>query len=129
MTAESRNLLTFSICVILIALTNGEIHRAKSPNTKSIVRNTRTTSAEANVAENFEEKTNNMDDGRDPYEVWIYSVCGSIAVGLSGIFPLLVIPIEAGPALKHGGKLIAFSAMGYRVSNRCWEICDLYRVY
>ncbi|XP_058485565.1 zinc transporter ZIP13 [Solea solea] len=32
--------------------------------------------------------------------VWLLSVAGSIAVGLSGIFPLLVIPIEAGVALK-----------------------------
>lgn len=32
--------------------------------------------------------------------VWFLSLLGSIAVGLSGIFPLLVIPIEAGAALK-----------------------------
>uniref|UniRef100_A0A3Q3XHU9 Zinc transporter ZIP13 n=1 Tax=Mola mola TaxID=94237 RepID=A0A3Q3XHU9_MOLML len=32
--------------------------------------------------------------------VWLLSLVGSVAVGLSGIFPLLVIPIEAGPALK-----------------------------
>jgi hypothetical protein len=45
-----------------------------------------------------------MEDERARYEVWIYSICGSIVVGLSGIFPLLIIPIESGPALKHGGK-------------------------
>ncbi|KAJ8394929.1 hypothetical protein AAFF_G00040520 [Aldrovandia affinis] len=33
-------------------------------------------------------------------DTWIYSLIGSIMVGLSGIFPLLVIPIEAGAALK-----------------------------
>ncbi|XP_074523117.1 zinc transporter ZIP13 [Halichoeres trimaculatus] len=32
--------------------------------------------------------------------VWFLSLAGSVAVGLSGIFPLLVIPIEAGAALK-----------------------------
>lgn len=32
--------------------------------------------------------------------VWFLSLVGSVAVGLSGIFPLLVIPIEAGAALK-----------------------------
>lgn len=37
-------------------------------------------------------------------EVWLYSILGAIVVGLSGIFPLLVIPLEAGPSLKHGGK-------------------------
>ncbi|KAM6980642.1 zinc transporter ZIP13 [Aplochiton taeniatus] len=33
-------------------------------------------------------------------DVWLFSLAGSILVGLSGIFPLLVIPIEAGLALK-----------------------------
>lgn len=33
-------------------------------------------------------------------DVWMWSLAGSVAVGLSGIFPLLVIPIEAGTALK-----------------------------
>ncbi|KAM3877295.1 zinc transporter ZIP13 [Diretmus argenteus] len=32
--------------------------------------------------------------------VWLCSLVGSVVVGLSGIFPLLVIPIEAGVALK-----------------------------
>ncbi|KAG9352690.1 hypothetical protein JZ751_021104 [Albula glossodonta] len=33
-------------------------------------------------------------------DTWVCSLLGSIMVGLSGIFPLLVIPIEAGAALK-----------------------------
>lgn len=36
--------------------------------------------------------------------VWLLSLVGSVAVGLSGIFPLLVIPVEAGAALKTEGK-------------------------
>lgn len=36
--------------------------------------------------------------------VWLLSLVGSLAVGLSGVFPLLVIPIEAGAALKTEGK-------------------------
>lgn len=36
--------------------------------------------------------------------VWFLSLVGSVAVGLSGIFPLLVIPIEAGAALRTEGK-------------------------
>ncbi|XP_023118964.1 zinc transporter ZIP13 [Amphiprion ocellaris] len=32
--------------------------------------------------------------------VWLLSLVGSVAVGLSGVFPLLVIPIEAGADLK-----------------------------
>lgn len=41
---------------------------------------------------------------REEVDVWFCSLVGSIAVGLSGIFPLLVIPIEAGAALKTEGK-------------------------
>ncbi|KAM9423742.1 zinc transporter ZIP13-like [Salvelinus alpinus] len=33
-------------------------------------------------------------------DVWLCSLVGSVAVGLTGIFPLLVIPIEAGAALE-----------------------------
>lgn len=38
--------------------------------------------------------------GSEHTHVWFLSLVGSVAVGLSGIFPLLVIPIEAGAALK-----------------------------
>lgn len=38
------------------------------------------------------------------YEPWVWSLIGSIIVGLSGIFPLLVIPIEEGANLKKGGE-------------------------
>lgn len=140
MTVTSQYLLTFTICFVLIGLSNGEIHRAKSPHIKSTGRNTRTTSAESNVAQNFEERSNSnsniMDGERNMYEVWIYSVCGSIAVGLSGIFPLLIIPIEAGPALKHGAaanklKLLLSFAVGGLLGDvflhllpEAWESLD-----
>lgn len=42
--------------------------------------------------------------GSEHAHVWLLSLVGSVAVGLSGIFPLLVIPIEAGAALKTEGK-------------------------
>lgn len=38
-------------------------------------------------------------------EAWLYSIPATILVGLCGIFPLLVIPVEAGHALREGGKL------------------------
>ena len=37
------------------------------------------------------------------YHPWILSAIGSVVVGLSGIFPLLVIPIDAGASMKNGG--------------------------
>ena len=37
-------------------------------------------------------------------EIWAYSVVASALVGLSGIFPLLVIPLETGEALRRGGE-------------------------
>lgn len=38
------------------------------------------------------------------YCPWIFSLIGSVLVGLSGIFPLLVIRVEEGENLKFGGK-------------------------
>lgn len=35
-------------------------------------------------------------------EAWLYSIPATILVGLCGIFPLLVIPVEAGHALREG---------------------------
>ncbi|CAG5135675.1 unnamed protein product, partial [Candidula unifasciata] len=43
-----------------------------------------------------------LDSSRRINEIWIFSIIGALLVGLSGIFPLLVIPLESGPALKHG---------------------------
>lgn len=41
-------------------------------------------------------------------EIWAYSVIASALVGLSGIFPLLVIPLETGEALRRGGEYFEY---------------------
>jgi hypothetical protein len=38
------------------------------------------------------------------YHPVLFSVIGSAIIGLSGVLPLLVIPIEEGANLKSGGK-------------------------
>jgi len=38
------------------------------------------------------------------YNPWIFSLLGSTMVGLTGIFPLWLIPIEDGVDLKTGGE-------------------------
>jgi zinc transporter 13 len=38
------------------------------------------------------------------YQPWLFSLFGSAMVGLSGVFPLLVIPINDAADLKHGGN-------------------------
>lgn len=53
------------------------------------------------------------------FDVWLLSLVASMAVGLSGIFPLLVIPIEAGAALKTEGK--SWEA------RRVFDVFHLYR--
>ncbi|XP_041074721.1 zinc transporter ZIP13-like [Polyodon spathula] len=51
-------------------------------------------------------------------DAWVCSLIGSVMVGLSGIFPLLVIPIEAGAVLKTEGgsqklkQLLSFAIGG-----------------
>ncbi|XP_060063599.1 zinc transporter ZIP13-like [Ylistrum balloti] len=97
------------IYVLLISLADGEIHRAKTSH-KSGGRGSR----DIDVA-----KENLADDmfGFQELNTWIFAILASILVGLSGIFPLLIIPIEAGPALKHGAaanklKLLLSFAVG-----------------
>ncbi|XP_075693939.1 zinc transporter ZIP13 [Rhinoderma darwinii] len=43
-----------------------------------------------------------------PLDAWICSLIGSLLVGLSGVFPLLVIPVEAGATLRseEGSKTL-----------------------
>lgn len=36
--------------------------------------------------------------------VWFYSLVSAALVGLSGIFPLVIIPLDSGESLKRGGK-------------------------
>lgn len=53
-----------------------------------------------------------------PLDAWICSLIGSLLVGLSGVFPLLVIPVESGAALRseEGAKklkqLLSFAIGG-----------------
>lgn len=49
--------------------------------------------------------------------VWLLSLVGSVVVGLSGIFPLLVIPIEAGAALKTEGKMGTYLSMSLWITG------------
>ena len=44
------------------------------------------------------------------YQPWLFSLLGSAMVGLSGVFPLLVIPIDEAADLTHGGSVNAPSA-------------------
>ena len=46
----------------------------------------------------------NPDEIQTDYNPWFYSLFGTLLVGLTGIFPLLVIPVEAGHKLREGGK-------------------------
>lgn len=45
-------------------------------------------------------------------EAWLYSIPATILVGMCGIFPLLVIPVETGHALREGGKLFLLFLSG-----------------
>lgn len=37
------------------------------------------------------------------YNPWFYAILGTLLVGLTGILPVLVIPVEAGHKLREGG--------------------------
>lgn len=46
-------------------------------------------------------------------DAWIYSIPCTILVGLCGVFPLLVIPVESGHALREGGEFSKFISKLY----------------
>lgn len=117
-----------AICAL--ATTHAEIHRARAGYKTTAKRSSHEQSSEADVAVGSEMPTNieeTMDIGveshsasvhlleaeefRTGYGVWIYSIAGSILVGFSGILPLLIMPIEAGPSLKHGAPAARLKLM------------------
>ncbi|XP_067902007.1 zinc transporter ZIP13 isoform X2 [Heterodontus francisci] len=94
--------VVFCICSLFPSFCRADIHRA---NAKKLVR--KATSAQATLGghrwcpENvFELRSWSELFVDERVDAWICSLIGSVMVGLSGIFPLLVIPIEAGAALK-----------------------------
>lgn len=91
------------ITTLLIVKTDGEIHRTKSTTSKTLSKS-KVHSRNLDVAERSGYNSNMLESERSLTVIWGYSLLGSVLVGLSGIFPLLVIPLEAGPSLKHGGK-------------------------
>lgn len=75
--------------VLLASVVSAEIHRAKTRPKPAIHRHSQLTEP--------------VKPGHSR-ETWILSMISALLVGLSGIFPLLVIPLEAGKALRKGGK-------------------------
>ena len=86
-------------CLLLVIATSGTgtIHRAK--NAKKA-----TTGARPLPLDNPGPSPEDMIPSGHSTETWVYATISAMLVGLSGIFPLLVIPIEAGKALRKGGK-------------------------
>lgn len=110
------------LALVLLAVTstsNAEIHRAKAINSKpyhagrtaaikSRLLQAQQLQAAASwnvtrLIECVQGWMKSLTDG-DRCSVWIYSLTSAGLVGLSGIFPLLVIPLEVGEALKRGGQ-------------------------
>lgn len=95
--------LLFVFCVILIiAPTFSEIHRARSVQTfKHRFRKVETDGKTVvdEWTKWFEEKV-----WGHPRRVWLYSSISAGLVGLTGLFPLLVIPVNCGAGLKSKGE-------------------------
>ncbi|XP_041371087.1 zinc transporter ZIP13-like [Gigantopelta aegis] len=110
------------ICGLWITNCDAEIHRAKAATHRtgvSGVKNRRTSFySDMEPDSNSQSMQPQLEDDPDlVFGVWTYSLMGAVLVGFSGIFPLLVIPLEAGPALKHGAaaanlKLMLSFAVG-----------------
>ncbi|KAK3587519.1 hypothetical protein CHS0354_003661 [Potamilus streckersoni] len=111
--AQTRALLKGLVFAILITMNYGKIHRVKTTSTKFGRQNSRypeeldsssyVAELDATVKDSADSDRVMLDEtAQTRFAIWTNSVGCAILVGLSGIFPLLIIPIEAGPALKHG---------------------------
>ena len=56
-------------------------------------------------------------------ETWAYSIISAVLVGLSGIFPLLVIPLESGKALRNANGGEYFHCHQTPSHSRCLDKC------
>lgn len=87
-----------AICILLAVLrtveSGGKIHRAMSPSPKGKGKNG------VNQSSDLEEMSSVFENNITP---WLYAIPATLLVGMTGIFPLLVIPVEAGQKLKEGG--------------------------
>ncbi|XP_078357847.1 LOW QUALITY PROTEIN: zinc transporter ZIP13-like [Oculina patagonica] len=84
--------------LVLTLETSGKIHRA-------VPRNGKPTRAESDSSWFSFEPCKFLPDLSSIFvkkEAWLYSIPATILVGMCGIFPLLVIPVEAGHALREG---------------------------
>ncbi|XP_076461164.1 zinc transporter ZIP13-like [Babylonia areolata] len=113
---------TLSLLFIsILALTQGEIHRAKSTAYKSPKRASNARDQSVDVAVDREMPASAeaeeaavkllAEENFGSSDVWIYSIVGAILVGSSGILPLLILPIEAGPSLRHGAPAARLKLM------------------
>ena len=110
--------LAFAVCIVLLAnclQCTAEIHRAKSavgsrPHRPSAAQHRR---ALAQQGAAWRTPAKLVDAVKawirswtsfERIEIWAYSIISSAVVGLSGIFPLVVIPLETGEALRRGGE-------------------------
>jgi len=110
---------TYLVVVLLVlGLATAEIHRAKSVQqmkprrpgttqqpTRKPVEATEQPSGPSPFNTSCTHGTEKVVSGHDR-QTWLYSIVSAILVGLSGIFPLLVIPIDATEMLKNGGKSV-----------------------
>lgn len=109
-------------CATLAHVASGEIHRAKSATYKNPRSRASNAGSTVDVASAEMPNHGAADEAAvhahmeqaawsQSTDVWLYSILGAIVVGLSGIFPLLIIPLEAGPSLKHGAPAARLKLM------------------
>jgi len=116
-------LIACLLTCLLVGICNAELHRAKVlPKTTHHHQDRVNTRQEIRKGRDIEAERKNLHHHQlytfkkskptpilhlgHTTETWAYSIISAVLVGLSGIFPLLVIPLESGKALRDGGEYI-----------------------
>lgn len=111
-------LIVFFVCACLLQTLSGEIHRANANKNAKYQHSSRSLNRNAHRKQLLNETSEEeILYWGHPQVTWVCSLASAALVGLSGIFPLAVIPIETGEALRKGAgaahlKLLLSFAVG-----------------
>lgn len=92
------SVICFLLLFVISVESAGKIHRAMSPSTRSKTKNA------INVSRDEAGRMSSASSCQ--VTPWLYAIPATLLVGLTGIFPLLVIPVEAGHKLREGGIFV-----------------------
>lgn len=100
---------------INLNLVNAQIHRAQNPNSYYLKYDTNLTKTHQQQQQQHNQ-SNDINDSRNFYLTWLFSVIGISLVGLSGILPVAILPRLAHDHDDLGIDFFQFKFLVYHIT-------------